>query len=207
MQYLDLKSQLKDFPVFSIKDIEKVDLSFHKQRLSEWQKKGYVKKIRQGFYIFSDLEINEKILFIIANRIYEPSYISLEMALSMYEIIPEAVYVTTSVTSQNTKTIKTPTGDFKYRHIQPELMFGYELREHAGHRYQIAEIEKAVLDYLYLNPKINDTESFEGMRFNISELKEKISITKFNKYLEAFHNKSLTRRVEKFLQFINATTN
>lgn len=207
MQYLDLKSQLKDFPVFSIKDIEKVDLSFHKQRLSEWQKKGYVKKIRQGFYIFSDLEINEKILFIIANRIYEPSYISLEMALSMYEIIPEAVYVTTSVTSQNTKTIKTPTGDFKYRHIQPELMFGYELREHAGHRYQIAEIEKAVLDYLYLNPKINDTESFEGVRFNISELKEKLSITKFNKYLEAFHNKSLTRRVEKFLQFINATTN
>ena len=89
MQYLDLKTQLKDFLVFSIKDIEKVDLSFHKQRLSEWQKKSYVKKIRQGFYIFADLEINEKTLFTIANRIYEPSYISLEMALSIYGLIPK----------------------------------------------------------------------------------------------------------------------
>ena len=206
MQYLDLKTQFKDFIVFSIKDIEKVDLSFHKQRLSEWQKKGYVKKIRQGFYIFSDLQINEKILFIIANRIYEPSYISLEMALSIYGIIPEAVYGITSVTSQNTKSIKTPIGNFSYRHIQPEFMIGYELREYGGHYYQIAEIEKAVLDYLYFNSKIIDKESFEGMRFNISELKEKLNLEKFNKYLEAFHNKSLARRAKKFLQFINTTT-
>lgn len=203
MQYLDLKSQLKDFPVFSIKDIEKVDLAFHKQRLSEWQKKGYVKKIRQGFYIFSDLQINEKMMFTIANRIYEPSYISLEMALSIYGIIPEAVYGVTSTTSQNTKSIKTPIGDFIYRHVQPDLMFGYELREHDGHRYQIAELEKAVLDYLYINSKINDNESFEGVRFNVSELKEKLNIEKFNKYLEAFHNKSLARRAKKFLTCIN----
>jgi len=203
MQYLDLKNQLKDFPVFSIKDIEKVDLSFHKQRLSEWQKKGHVKKIRQGFYMFSDLQLNEKILFTVANRIYEPSYISLEMAISIYGIIPEAVYGITSVTSQNTKSIKTPVGDFIYRHVPPDLMFGYELREYAGHHYKIAEIEKAVLDYLYFNSKISDNESFEGMRFDTSELKEKINTEKFNSYLESFHNKSLARRAKKFLTYIN----
>lgn len=207
MQYLDLKTQLKDFPVFSIKDIEKVDLSFHKQRLSEWQKKDYVKKICQGFYIFSDLQINEKILFTIANRIYEPSYVSLEMALSIYGIIPEAVYGITSVASQKTKNFKSPVGDFIYRHIQPDLMFGYELREHDGHHYQIAELEKAILDYLYLNSKISDNASFEGMRFNTSELKEKLNIEKFNKYLEAFHSKALAKRAKKFLQFINTTSN
>lgn len=203
MQYLELKTQLKDFPVFSIKDIEKVDSSFHKQRLSEWQKKDYVKKICKGFYIFSDLAINEPTLFTIANRVYEPSYISLEMALSIYGIIPEAVYGITSATSQKTKNLKSPVGDFIYRHIQPDFMFGYELREHDGHHYQIAELEKAILDYLYLNSKINDSESFEGMRFNVSELKEKLNIEKFNKYLEAFHNKSLARRAKKFLTYIN----
>ena len=203
MQYLELKTQIKDFPVFSIKDIEKVDLSFHKQRLSEWQKKDYVKKICKGFYIFSDLAINEPTLFTIANRVYEPSYISLEMALSIYGIIPEAVYGITSATSQKTKNLKSPVGDFIYRHIQPDFMFGYEVREHDGHHYQIAELEKAILDYLYLNSKINDNESFEGMRFNVSELKEKLNIEKFNKYLEAFHNKSLARRAKKFLTYIN----
>lgn len=203
MQYLDLKTQLKDFPVFSIKDIEKLDSSFHKQRLSEWQKKGYVKKVRQGFYIFSDLEMNEQILFTIANRIYEPSYISLEMALSIFGIIPESVYGITSVTSQKTRNIKTPVGDFIYRHIQPELMFGYELREHDGNHYQIAELEKAILDYLYFNSKINDFESFEGIRFNILETKEKINVERFNKYLNAFNNKALARRAKKFLNYIN----
>jgi predicted transcriptional regulator of viral defense system len=203
MQYLELKTQLKNFPVFSIKDIEKLDSSFHKQRLSEWQKKDYVKKICKGFYIFSDLAINEPTLFTIANRVYEPSYISLEMALSIYGIIPEAVYSITSATSQKTKNLKSPVGDFIYRHIQPDFMFGYELREHDGHHYQIAELEKALLDYLYLNSKINDDESFEGMRFNVSELKEKLNIEKFNKYLEAFHNKSLARRAKKFLTYIN----
>ncbi len=203
MQYLDLKTQLKDFTIFSIKDIEKVDLSFHKQRLSEWQKKGYVKKVRQGFYIFSDLEMNEPTLFTIANRIYEPSYISLEMALSIFGIIPESVYGITSVTSQKTKNIKTPVGDFIYRHIQRELMFGYELREHAGNHYQIAELEKAILDYLYFNAKINDFESFEGIRFNIYETRGKINVEKFNKYLDAFNNKALVRRAKKFLAYIN----
>src|SRR3989338_11244046 len=117
MHYLDLKTRLKDFPVFSIRDIEKVDLSFHKQRLSEWQRKGYVKKLRQGFYLFSDLPINEQLLFIIANRLHAPSYISLEMALSIYGLIPEAVYGLTSVTSQKTETLRTPVGDFIYRPV------------------------------------------------------------------------------------------
>ncbi len=202
MQYLDLKTQLKDFIVFSIKDIEKADSSFHKQRLSEWQKKGYVKKIRQGFYTFSDLEINEQILFIIANRIYEPSYISLEMALSIHGLIPEAVYGITSVTSQKTKRLKTPVGDFIYRHVMPELLFGYQLREYNGHRYQIAEIEKAILDYLYFSAKMNDEESFKGMRFNIGEFKEKADMEKFNKYLGAFDNKALAGRAKKFLTYI-----
>ena len=203
MQYLDLKTKLKDFQVFSIKDIEKIDSSFHKQRLSEWQKKEYVKKVRQGLYVFSDFEIKEQTLFTIANRIYEPSYISLEMALSIYGLIPEAVYSITSVTSQKTKTWDTPFGNFIYRHLKPELFFGYELREYQGHYYQIAEIEKAILDYLYFNSKMKNNESFNGLRLNTDEFKEKINIEKFNKYLIAFENKALTQRVKSFLNYIN----
>jgi len=110
MQYIELKEQLKNFKIFNLNDIRKIEEDFDLRRLNEWQKKNYIKKIRQGFYIFSDLEINEQALFIIANRIHEPSYISLEMALSFYGLIPEAVYGITSVTSQKTRTIKTPVG-------------------------------------------------------------------------------------------------
>jgi len=103
MQFLELKKNLKDFMIFSKRDIEKMDQSFHNQRLSEWQKKGYIKMIRRGYYIFSDLEINESILFLIANKIYSPSYVSLEMAFSYYNLIPESVYSVTSVTTEKNK--------------------------------------------------------------------------------------------------------
>ena len=202
MQYVELKEQLKNFKIFNLNDIRKIEEDFDLRRLNEWQKKNYIKKIRQGFYIFSDLEINEQALFIIANRIHEPSYISLEMALSFYGFIPEAVYGITSVTSQKTKKIKTLVGGFAYRHIKPELLFGYGLREYDGHHYRMAETEKAVLDYLYFNSKIKDEESFIGTRFNADEFKKSVNMEKFNKYLAAFNNKALVRRVKKFLTYI-----
>ena len=202
MQYIELRGQLKDFKIFNLSDIRKIEADFDLRRLNEWQKKNYIKKIRQGFYIFSDLEINEQTLFIIANRIHGPSYISLEMALSLHQLIPEAVYGITSVTTQKTKTLNTPIGDFIYRHIRPELMFGYEMLEHEEYRYKIAEMEKSVLDYLYFNSKIDNDESFAGLRFNVAEFKEKVDMEKFNKYLLAFNNKALARRVKKFLAYI-----
>ena len=202
MQYIKLREQLKNFKIFNLSDIRKIEADFDLRRLNEWQKKNYIKKIRQGFYIFSELEINEQTLFIIANRIHEPSYISLEMALSLYGLIPEAVYSITSVTTQKTKTFQTSVADFIYRHVRPELLFGYELREYDGQHYKMAEMEKAVLDYLHFNSKIDNIESFAGLRFNVAEFKEKANTEKFNRYLLAFNSKALTKRVGKFLTYI-----
>jgi len=36
--------------------------------------KGVHKKIIRGHYIFSDLEIDENVLFVIANKIYKPNF-------------------------------------------------------------------------------------------------------------------------------------
>jgi predicted transcriptional regulator of viral defense system len=202
MQFFELKEQLKNFLIFSIKDIEKVDSLFYKQRLSEWQEKGYIKKIRQGFYIFSDLKINEQILCSIANNIYKPSYISLEMAFYLYNLIPEGVYKITSVTSQKTNSFKTDVGNFTYKHIKPELMFGYEIKEYGNYNYSIAEMEKAILDYLYLNSHIKNEKDFDSLRFNISEFKAKVDMDKLKKYSNAFNNKALLVRVNKFINYI-----
>ncbi|GAI56933.1 unnamed protein product, partial [marine sediment metagenome] len=96
MKYLELKSELRDFTIFSLNEIRNIEPGFHRRRLNEWQDKGYIKKVVRGYYIFSDLKLSEEILFKIANRIYLPSYISLESALSYYHLIPESVYGITS---------------------------------------------------------------------------------------------------------------
>ncbi|MEA2065469.1 MAG: hypothetical protein U9O66_04230 [Patescibacteria group bacterium] len=203
MQFFELKTRLSNFLVFSTKDIEKIDSEFHSQRLSEWQAKGYIKKITKEYYIFSDLEINESVLFLIANKIYSPSYISFEMAFSYYNLIPEAVYGVTSAASNKTNNFKTDFGEFIYRHIKSELMFGYKLIKYKDQSFKIAEIEKALLDYFYLNTRLKTENDFIEMRFNGEEFKVLANIDKLNKYLKVFNNNALEKRVKKFLKYIN----
>src|SRR3989339_2115183 len=112
MQFLDLKSQFRDFIVLSVSDIRKAEPEFGVRRLVEWQKKGYIKKIIKNFYVFGDQEITEPGLFTIANDIYSPSYISFEMALAHYHLIPESVYGITSATTKKTTVFGTQLGDF-----------------------------------------------------------------------------------------------
>lgn len=203
MVFLALKEKLKDFIVFNLNDIRKIDGGFDLRRLSEWQEKGYIKMIRRGHYVFAGLEINESVLFLMANKIYAPSYVSLEMALSHYSLIPESVYGITSVATRKTNHFQNNYGEFIYRHIKPQLMFGYTLIGYRGQTYKIAEVEKAILDYFYLNPHLSREHDFDGMRFNTGEFSRQADRDKLGSYLNAFGNKRLTRRVNKFLRHIH----
>lgn len=202
MHYIELKDKLRDFTVFSLPDIRRVAPAFHRRRLNEWQDKGYIKKIVRGYYIFSDLKIDEKTLFEIANRIYAPSYVSFEMALSRYRLIPESVYGVTSASSRRTRVFKTGIALFSYKTVKPELFFGYVISGDEGRRYKIASCEKAVLDYLYLNASIKRPSDFAGIRVNKEVFHKIVNMEKFRRYLARFKNKALTKRVSAFLEFM-----
>ena len=61
------------------------------------------------------------------------------------------------------------------------------------------ELEKAFLDYLYVHPYLKTENDFEGMRINVDEFRSQINLEKFQKYLDAFNNKQLSKRVRIFL--------
>ena len=202
MQYFELKDQLKHFTVFSLSDIRKIEPKFYPARLSEWQDKGYIKMVRKGYYIFAETSLTEEKLFLIANKLYTPSYVSFEMALSYYNLIPEGVYSITSATTKKTIRVKTPIGEFSYRSIKPELMFGYNVHSTGKQPYKLAEIEKAVLDYLYLNPTSTKKVDLQEWRFNRQEFLEQVDMSKFDKYVKVFDSPSLERRAKQFIKFI-----
>jgi len=202
MQYLELKEKLNGFALISLADIRKIEANFDLRRLNEWQGKGYIKKIRRGYYIFSDVNLNEQALFLIANKIYYPSYISFEMAFSYYGLIPESVYGITCATTKKTTTFKTPVGEFIYHKIKPSLMFGYQLKNYQNQNYKIADLEKAFLDYLYINPQLATETDFFELRFNGREFLAQADMQKLNNYIAVFKNKKLGERVKNFLTFI-----
>lgn len=208
MNLLEIKNKLKDFIIFTQKDIRSIDSLFCRQNLNEWQKKNYIKKIIKGFYTFSDRTISTNELFTIANKIFQPSYVSFESALSYYNLIPEAIYGITSASSKNTYKFKSYAGDFIYRKIKPALLFGYKLVKYSKtSTFQIADIEKAILDYFYIKPHLKSEGDFEELRINSEDFFEQVDKKKLKKYLSAFNNKQLTRRLNKFLRYMEKVKN
>jgi predicted transcriptional regulator of viral defense system len=141
----------------------------------------------------------------IANKIYEPSYVSLESALAYYEVIPETVFGVTSVSSRKTKQYESPWGLFSYRSVKPQYMIGYRVIENSpGNRFKIASLEKALLDYLYLNSDIHSIADFEGLRWNRTQLLRLLDHSIFVKYVNLFDKRALESRADKFMEYLNA---
>jgi predicted transcriptional regulator of viral defense system len=205
MKFKDFQLHAKDLPVFNLNDVRKFDPDFHRQQLSDWLNRGYIKSLVGGFYLLADVQVDENYLFMLANRIYEPSYISRESALAYYLVIPESVLGVTSVSSRKTKQFDSEWGRFIYRSIKPALMFGYRVVvQEKMTKYKIASLEKAVLDSLYWNNKIESSDDLAGLRWNRQELLGLDDNPLFKKYLKIFDNKALNRRVDLLLEYIHA---
>lgn len=202
MKFLELKRELKDFTIFSLNEIRNIEPGFHRRRLNEWQDKGYIKKVVRGYYIFSDLQLSEEILFKIANRIYLPSYVSLESALSYYHLIPESVYGITSISTRKTYHFVTSIGEFIYRTLKPPLFFGYDLIKFQEKYLKMASMEKALLDYFYLHSDIETEQDFDSLRINKEMFFEQMDEKKLMTFLEKFNQKKLTGRINRFWSYI-----
>ncbi|MBI4043004.1 MAG: hypothetical protein HY391_05975 [Deltaproteobacteria bacterium] len=146
-------------------------------------------KLRNGLYALrhslpSELEI--------ANRLYSPSYISFEYALSLYGLIPETVYTITSATTLSTRSFEVEGRRYEYSKIKRNAYRGY-FSDKRDHRIVlIAEPEKALVDYLYF------------VDLKLKALNERLSLRKIKRhqairYALLFQRKSLLQLLKSFL--------
>lgn len=203
MRYLDVQKAMQIFPVFSVNDLRRSFPEIDLRRLNEWQSKGYLTKIRQGFYKFSHQKTDAHFLFHSANKIYDPSYISLETALSHHGLIPEGVFSVSSVTTRNTTTFTTPIGEFTYRNIKSKAFFGYAIIRQNNISAVIAEPEKALLDFIWFK-KVEDPEDFMALRLNQNMLAKTINWPKLLHFAELFESPTMMKRAKNLKQFAHA---
>lgn len=205
MKFRDFQKNIKPLPAFNLNDIRKLDPNFHRQQLRDWLERGFVLSLVGGYYRLPETRINEHFLFMLANRVYEPSYISRESALAYYHIIPETVFGVTSVSSRKTNKFESAWGILSYRSIKPALMFGYRIVDYSDSiKYKIASLEKAILDYLYWKSDIASVDDFEGLRWNRHELFTLKQNSLFQKYLQIFDSKTLNNRVSLLMEYLYA---
>ena len=202
MNFQVFRTTFQAYPVISRVEIEKVYPDFDPKNLVNWQKKQYLQKIRNSWYRLKEAPLDSDTLFFISNQIYQPSYISLETAMSHYGFIPEGVFKVTAVSTLKTNNFQTVIGNFGYQNIKPSLYFGYLMVPFGNFYFKIAAPEKTILDFLYLHPEMVDESHFYEMRLNVREINRVLNRDTFNLYCQAFNSKSLSQRVAAFLNFI-----
>jgi hypothetical protein len=131
-------------------------------------KKGNLIQFRRGLYIRPDCLEDPRWRMRIANRLYGPSYISLQYALRWWGLIPENVPHITSVTfrKNRNKRFETPAGTYFYRDVPREVYPHSVVLESSGHpRFLIASAEKALCDLLYTISGIRSARDLEALLF------------------------------------------
>lgn len=135
-------------------------------------------------------------LFELANKIYVPSYVSLESALSYHGWIPEATYTTTSISAKRSKEFDTLVGMFSYCRIPPFNFIGVERVAEGRSIFLMASPTKALIDHVYIN-KIEGMgikELAESLRIESDHLGQ-ISLEIVARLVETYKSKRITRFV------------
>ncbi len=170
--------------LFGLSDVATASL------LHRYKKQGFVLQVKRGFYVFPDVLPPD---VYVANKLYSPSYVSLEFALSYHGVIPETVYEITSVTTKTTRQFETLGKVFSYRKIKTTAYTGYEIQKQQGLSFYIADAEKAFVDANYLRLKNKEKPI---SRFN----KEKINSEKSLRYAKLFNNAKLIGIIKSTLR-------
>ena len=105
----------------------------------------------------------------LAGCICSPSYLSFDYALSLYGLIPEAVYEYTSATFQKNKKkeFRNYFGRFSYRDIPSKAFpYGIKIISENDYVYKIATPEKALCDKLYSLAPLQNQKQLSDLLFD-----------------------------------------
>ena len=190
MHWQQLQHTFQNAPLFetSLLMTGNVTRQQAQRNLSDWTKAKKIIQLRRGIYT---LPVHNPHPFIVANRMVPGSYVSLQMALGYYHLIPEHVAVVTNVTTKRPGQWENKFGRFTYRHIKPSLFFGIEYRLLVGDEYAyVATPEKAILDLIYLRPHGDSAAYIESLRLQNLEI---LDIDRLHRFAEQSGKPKLQR--------------
>jgi len=199
MKYIDFLRHFDKRQIISTQNVRNKFGNIDRHHFSVWVKKGWLVAIKKGFYALPQKDLD---VHLIANRVNK-SYISLEYALSFYQIIPEITRVITSVSCERAEKFENDFGTFSYYKIKSDLFTGYVKRESKLKDvfFKIASPEKALFDLVYFRDDLRSKNDLIELRLN---LEKKIDLRKVYSYVELIQSKIIKKRLLNFFGYLNA---
>ncbi len=202
MQFQPFYKKIREFrPIFTLSDLRIIfsDQPISSKQLNRWQESGYILKLKNGVYLLEDYK--DKIHpFLMANLLYQPSYISLESALYEYGFIPDVTQLITSVSAKKTWQADVLDNRFDYKKIKRCCFIGYGSKMYLDYEVMMAEPEKAIADFFYFNKsRLKIGSQIDELRLNYDNLKQKVDKEKLRHYTALFNNKTLNILIKKLI--------
>jgi len=177
---LSLIEELPYFEVSNLKMFEN-DQNYLKITLSRLARKGDIVRLKKGFYTARNfIERIKKenkfsaFLEFLAEKIYFPSYLSLDYVLYENSILTEIPQNFTLVTKNKTAIFSNQMGIFIYHTIKDKLFGGFETQKIGDFLVSKATKAKALFDFLYLRKNIILSKKIaEQLRLNLENFSKR----------------------------------
>jgi predicted transcriptional regulator of viral defense system len=178
-QILELVATL---PVFGAADLATIGgkPAYLNIILSRQVKRGTMVHLRRNLYVTKQYldNVEKKGAFsdyveFTANKLYSPSYLSLDYVLHEHNMLTEIPRNITSVGLRKTDHFSNDLGNFIYHKIKEELFLGFKVVKKGTFSIFKATKAKALFDFLYLRKRLLvDQRAVEELRLNLGEFKK-----------------------------------
>ncbi len=201
MEFTHLIQIVGDEPVFETGLLlaGQVDPRDVRRQLSRWVKAGRLYQLRRGLYALAPpFQKVRPHPFVIANRLVRGSYVSCQSALAHYGLIPEYVPVVVSVAAARPARWETPFGAFEFRHLKTDLLRGYrQVDLGGGQKAFVATPEKALLDWIYLQPGADAPDYLRELRL---QNWERLDLEELTRWAERLDSPKLKRAAKRLVE-------
>jgi len=169
MNFIKVQKRLKEtgmviFTTLEFQRLMGMSTTASRKFLLHYTRLGIFWQIKRGLY---SLRFDELHPWLVANKLYQPSYISLDTALSYYGLIPETIFEVTCITTRATREFEACNLIFHYHTIKKQAYTGYDPKIIDNNTILLATPEKAIADYLYFahlgKVSWNDRIRFKGL--------------------------------------------
>lgn len=170
---------VETLPSFGASDLAPVEekASYLNIILSRQAKRGAIVRLRRNLYVarsyLDNVErrgIYSDYVEFAANKLYSPSYLSLDYVLHQHNMLTEIPRNMTSVGLRKTDRFSNELGNFIYHKIKEELFHGFKIVKKGNFSILKATKAKALFDFLYLRKRLlTDERAIKELRLNLDE--------------------------------------
>jgi predicted transcriptional regulator of viral defense system len=188
--YEKLKKSKK--AVFTINEIRKISGIPNKNTViyvNRMIEKKLLTRIERNKYTISDN------IFVNGSQIFEPCYLSFNSGLYLHKQLDQIINIAQIVSPRNKKSFNS----FQFIKIKPNNFFGYSWIEYENSYILLGDIEKIILDILYL-PK------YSRIQYAFNAIDE-CDIPKILKYVKKMENIAVKKRIGYLLELKGIKTN